>query len=273
MYMYTLQQWLLFFFFYCFCGWVWESVYVSLRSKSWVNRGFMHGPMLPIYGSGAIVVLFLALPVRNNLALVFVFGMIGATILEYVTGIVMERLFHVRYWDYTGKPFNVNGYICLFCSIGWGLFSVALVGFVHRPVESFMLKIPDYIADPVVLIITVIAVVDFTQSFNAAMDLREMLEKAAENNERLRILEKRADVVAAVVDDEIRQLKEKSSKRLREIEEYVRNPKHPDKAVDRRRLRRLVKIIRRNPQAQSREFSYVLSPIKNVVLRKKKTKK
>ena len=94
---YTLSQWLLFFFLYSFFGWIWESCYVSLREHRWVNRGFMHGPMLPLYGSGAVSVLIITLPVRDNLPLVFIMGMIGATLLEFFTGMVMESLFHVRY--------------------------------------------------------------------------------------------------------------------------------------------------------------------------------
>ena len=113
MYVYTPGQWALLFFFYCFCGWVWESCYVSARQRQWVNRGFLHGPLLPIYGSGAIIILFVTLPVADNLWLVYVLGMLAATLLEYVVGAVMEQLFKVRYWDYTKQPCNLHGYICL----------------------------------------------------------------------------------------------------------------------------------------------------------------
>ena len=232
----------------------------------------MHGPMLPIYGFGAITVLFLTLPIRNNLWLVFVVGMIGATLLEYVTGAVMEKLFHMRYWDYSNQPLNINGYVCLFCSIGWGIFSVALVGYAHRPVEHVILILPSYVADPLALVVTIIAVVDFTQSFNAAMDLREMIEKATENNEKLRHLEKRIDVVAAVVDDDIRQLREKSSKRFRDLEQYVKNPKllSREKKYDSRRLKRLVRIVKSNPSAISKDLTEALPDVKNIILHKRK---
>ena len=98
---YTVHQWVLLFYLYCFMGWIWESCYVSLKNHKWVNRGFLKGPLLPIYGSGAIVVLISTLVVQKNLVLVFIIGMIAATILEYITGALMEKLFHVRYWDYT----------------------------------------------------------------------------------------------------------------------------------------------------------------------------
>lgn len=111
---YTVSQWFLFFFIYCFIGWVWESCYVSAKSGKWVNRGFLHGPALPIYGSGAIVILVSTIGVRESIPLIFLFGMISSTILEFVTGYCMERMFGVRYWDYSKKPFNLMGHICLF---------------------------------------------------------------------------------------------------------------------------------------------------------------
>lgn len=89
---YTFSTWLFFFYFYCFLGWVWETCYVSVLKAKWVNRGFMRGPFLPIYGSGAVVVLIFTLPFRTNAGLVFLVGMTSATLLEYFTGVAMEKL-------------------------------------------------------------------------------------------------------------------------------------------------------------------------------------
>lgn len=83
---YHLTQWVLFFFIYSFIGWVWECCFVSVRKRRWVNRGFMYGPMLPIYGFGALAVLISTIRVRDSIPLIFLFGMVGATLLEYVTG-------------------------------------------------------------------------------------------------------------------------------------------------------------------------------------------
>lgn len=138
MYGYSIEQWITFFAVYCFVGWGFESIYVSIEHRKWVNRGFLNGPFLPIYGFGAIIMLFAALPVRDNIALTFLFGMAGATALEYFTGYVMEKMFHVKYWDYTYEPLNVDGYICLGCSLMWGALSVLLVRVVHRPTERQM---------------------------------------------------------------------------------------------------------------------------------------
>lgn len=112
------------------------------------------------------------------------FGMVGATLLEYVTGAVMERLFNVKYWDYSNQKFNLNGYICLTSSLGWGLFSVLLVKFVHVPIEGAVLKIPTIIAEGIAFVLTVAAAVDVTQSFNDAMDLKRILAQLEESKNR-----------------------------------------------------------------------------------------
>lgn len=202
MYDYTVAQWLLFFFVYCFVGWVWESCYVSVRKHQWVNRGFMHGPLLPIYGSGAVIILLMTIPVRENLGLIFLLGMVGATTLEYCTGVCMEKLFKVKYWDYSNYRFNLNGHICLRVSIGWGVFSILLVRGLHLPVEYLVLKIPDNAAQLAAYILTVAAAVDFTQSFNEAMDLREIITKWSESNERIQRIQSRLEAISAFTGSE-----------------------------------------------------------------------
>ena len=117
---YTIIQWLAFFLIYCFIGWCYESIYVSIKHKRWVNRGFMRGPFLPLYGSGALVMLIATIPFRDNLLLTFLAGCVGATALEYVTGVCMEAIFKIRYWDYSNRRFNFQGHICLAATIAWG---------------------------------------------------------------------------------------------------------------------------------------------------------
>lgn len=112
---------LLYFFFYSFVGWIWESSYVSILTKRLTNRGFLTGPMLPIYGSGAVVMLCATYPVQSSDIGIFLLGLIVATILEYVTGVVMETLFQVRYWDYSDKKFNIRTYLPKL-SLAWGCF-------------------------------------------------------------------------------------------------------------------------------------------------------
>lgn len=221
MHIYSAGQWVLLFFFYCFCGWVWESCYVSLCQRHWVNRGFLRGPLLPIYGSGAIIILFATLPVAGNLGLVWLLGMLAATALEYVTGAAMEALFKVRYWDYSKQKFNLNGHICLSSSIAWGFFSILLVRFIHPPIGRLLADVPSWLVDPLALVLTAVFTVDMVQSVQAALDLREMLSKLTEENEELRRLAKRAEVAAAFAEDDLRRFREKTELEKRLLQSRV----------------------------------------------------
>ena len=220
-YHYTFIQWLLFFFIYCFLGWVWESCYVSIKKREWINRGFLHGPMLPIYGSGAIIVLLCTIGVRDQVILIFIFGMTGATILEYVTGACMERLFRVRYWDYSHMPLNLKGYICLPVSLGWGVFSVLLVRVIHVPIENLVLQIPERIAEVVSVVCSSAFAVDFTLSFSEAMDLRDMLIRLSDSNEKIQRLQKRLEVVSAFAEDGLMQYQMKREERKMSRKEFL----------------------------------------------------
>lgn len=218
---YDLSQWVLFFFLYSFLGWIWESCYVSVRKHRWVNRGFMHGPMLPLYGSGAIVVLIVTIPVRDNILLVFLMGMIGATILEYFTGITMERLFHVRYWDYRNLKFNVRGYICPVASLCWGVFSILMVKVVHIPFEHMVLLIPVTIADILAFVLTIAAAVDFTQSFNEAMDMKRILVQLEASKEQIQKMQERLKDASEEMQDRLKDASEGVQERLKRASEGV----------------------------------------------------
>lgn len=221
MHIYTTGQWVLLFFFYCLCGWIWESCYVSARQGHWVNRGFLHGPLLPIYGSGAILILLATIPVADDLRLVWLFGMIAATILEYVTGAVMERIFKVRYWDYSNQKCNLNGHICLSSSIAWGFFSILMVRFIHPPIARLLARVPALLVDPLAHILTIAFTVDAVRSVQAALDLRDVLARAAEENEDLRRLAKRAEVCAAFAKDDLRRFRERTELEKLELQQRL----------------------------------------------------
>lgn len=200
---YSILQWLFFFYFYCFFGWCFESAYVSMRKRKFVNRGFMRGPFLPLYGSGAIMMLVVSMPVRNNLFLVYVAGCIGATALEYVTGVTMEALFKVRYWDYSKQRFQFQGHICLSSTLAWGFLTILMTEAVHRPVEKLSLLLPQTALMLLVSFLTVIIAADFLLSFRTALDLRAVLVKLEKAKEEMEHMQKRLDVIIAIVDDEI----------------------------------------------------------------------
>lgn len=201
MYGYSTVQWIFFFFLYSFAGWVWESCYVSVAKRHWVNRGFIRGPFLPIYGSGAVMMLLVSAPFQSNLVLTYLAGCVGATALEYVTGAMMERLFKVRYWDYSNQRFHIHGYICLSSTLAWGFFTILMTRFVHGPVEHFVLSIPENVLSAGTFCIAVVAAADFALSFKAALDLRDVLEAMEKAKEELAHMQKRLDVILAYAEE------------------------------------------------------------------------
>lgn len=217
MYQYTMIQWLFFFFFYCFFGWCFESTYVSLKKKQIVNRGFIRGPFLPLYGSGAIMMLLVSRPMGSNIVLIYLAGCVGATALEYVTGVTMEALFKVRYWDYSKNRFNFQGHICLGSTLCWGLLTVLATQFVHKPVEMLALAIPPKLLTAIVLVVLLYFTVDFTHSFRSAMDLRDILVKAELAKQELERMQKRLDVLIAVVSEDREIRKQEKEQRREEL--------------------------------------------------------
>lgn len=213
MFNYTGYQWLFLFYFYCFGGWCFESAYVSLKSHKWVNRGFMRGPFLPLYGSGAIMMLVVSRPFVDNVLLTYVAGVIGATALEYVTGAAMVALFKVRYWDYTGKFMNFQGHICLRSSLAWGFLTILMTRVIHRPIEGLMYMIPDRALYYLTMLLTVYIVVDFTLSFKAALDLKDIMVKIMRAREELEHMQKRLDVLIAFSNDEKEQKRQARDER------------------------------------------------------------
>lgn len=217
MYQYNIFQWLFFFYFYCFFGWCFESTYVSLKQKKLVNRGFMRGPFLPLYGTGAIMMLVVSMPFQDNIFLTYLAGVVGATILEYITGVTMEALFKVRYWDYSNQPFNFQGQICLGSSIAWGFLTILMTRVVHKPIETFVLSIPMNVLTIVTSIITIYIVADFTLSFKAAMDLRDILVKMEKAKEEMARIQRRLDVLVAFSNEGKEEKKQERELRMNEL--------------------------------------------------------
>lgn len=221
MFHYSAIQWLFFFYFYCFVGWVWETGYVSVKQHHYVNRGFMRGPFLPIYGCGAIMMLVVSMPFQDNLALTYVAGCFGATVLELVTGELMEAIFKVRYWDYSNQKFNYKGHICLSSTLAWGVMTVIMTEFVQAHVETLVFAIPEHTLTVATVVLSVYIVVDFTLSFKAALDLRDILMGLDKARAEMEKIQKRLDVLVAVANDGYETKKQEYSMRADELMESL----------------------------------------------------
>ena len=130
--LYYIIQWFLI---YSMLGWLVESVYMSICNRKLINRGFVRGPFCPIYGFGALIVYFLLRPVCDNIYLLYLFGCLVPTAFEYLTAKLMMKVFGEVWWDYSNKPFNYKGILCLESTIAWGFYTVGLFLFLHKGVE------------------------------------------------------------------------------------------------------------------------------------------
>ncbi|MDE6363930.1 MAG: putative ABC transporter permease [Lachnospiraceae bacterium] len=265
---YTFSTWLFFFYFYCFLGWIWETCYVSVLKAKWVNRGFMRGPFLPIYGSGAVVVLIFTLPFRMNAGLVFIVGMTSATLLEYFTGVAMEKMFHVRYWDYSSQRLNLNGHICVTSSLAWGAFSVILTLYGHTPIERFAMHLNRNLLEVIVFLLTVYLSIDMAESVREAFNLKEVLLSLEESSEEFRRLQKHFEIASAFYGGEIKERSEAGLRRINSalesgkemygrIGESSRNSKalmieKMTNAKTKKEYGRMSSLLKRNPQAVSK---------------------
>ena len=127
---------------FSFMGWVWETVYCTFKTKHWQNRGFLYGPVCPIYGTAAVtaMIVFNFVPVLNTGSLaswkIFLICAAGSAVIEYTTSYVLEKIFHAVWWDYSKVPLNVNGRICLPATCGFGLAGIVIVRYLFPFIRS-----------------------------------------------------------------------------------------------------------------------------------------
>lgn len=173
-----LTVYLIIFFFYSAIGWLVESIYCSLGEKRLINRGFLTGPMCPIYGTGALVMtICLYNPFQDKPFMVFLLGMLICDAVEYITSVLMETLFHARWWDYTYEFANIKGRICLKHTLYWGIASIVFVYLVHPFVDSALIEIDPKYLTYILIVILCIFVVDVIHAFRKALDVRNLLLK------------------------------------------------------------------------------------------------
>lgn len=149
---------------YSFLGWLCESLYVSFAQRKVINSGFMNGPICPIYGFGAMLVILLLQPFNEYPFLIFILGVILTSTLEYFTSWLMEVLFHARWWDYSQFRINLNGRICLFNSILFGFMSLFVVYFLNPKVIETVASIPYSSHLFIFITLTLAFLIDFISS-------------------------------------------------------------------------------------------------------------
>jgi len=128
---------------YSFVGWAYETALFTIVLSHWTNRGFLHAPLCPIYGTAAVAAIAILYGRVKNIALLFFVGAFLAIVLEYITSVVLELLFDARWWDYSSRSFNIHGRVCLLGAVVFGTMVVVLIRLIHPQVEKLTSRIPN----------------------------------------------------------------------------------------------------------------------------------
>lgn len=244
----NVTTYILYFFFYSAVGWLMESLACSGAQKRWINRGFLTGPMCPIYGTGAVALTVLLTPLRAHPLLVCMLGMVITDVVELITGILMEKLFHTRWWDYSNRKYNFMGHICLRNTLYWGIATLGFMYLVHPVISLFLGKIPMMAIRVIVAIILIIFVIDLIAAFKNAADLRKIKDTLK------KLYDKFSGVPAGTEEaDEERQELLNTADTLEDIREGSRYKKHNP-----------ARILRMNPRIDN-EFKRILRDIKRIL--------
>lgn len=162
---------------YSFFGWILESVYKSIYNKQLVNSGFLIGPICPIYGFGAAIMYLFLDQFKNNIFILFIAGVIILSMWEYIVGVILEKLFKTKYWDYSSCKFNIHGRICLRTSIIWGILGVIFTLILHPIITEFVKELPIEMLIHLEIFLVIVIIIDALVSVNKVTNINIRIDK------------------------------------------------------------------------------------------------
>ncbi len=244
---------LIYFIIYSFLGWILESTVRTICERKIINTGFLIGPFCPIYGFGAIIMILFLNRFENNIILLFFISFIVLSIWEYVVGVLLEKLFKTKYWDYSKNRFNLKGRVCLTNSLAWGILGVLFIRYIH-PFIQHLIGYVDYIY--VAIIASIIALILLTDAIISVVKVKNIqttLQKIEEINEQIKqkLLElKEKNATNDNIQILVNKLKAKRDKTLRNL------------------YKRAYRLKKAFPAIDTKEFTEILN--KKIELKKRK---
>ncbi len=266
-----------YFIIYSILGWCAEVIFHTLTCGDFSNRGFLNGPVCPIYGAGMVLIIVCLEPLMDEKwIVVFIGSFVLTTVLEWLTGVLLDKIFHQRWWDYSEEPFNIGGYICLRFSLCWGFAGLFIMYFVHPPIAHFVNWLPQWLGWTLIAVIGALYIID------AAVTVRGMLSL----NTRIRSLEETAARLRELSDDLGERLHERAygiAEKAREIKENPQTKEAVEKKRDeyerlKKRYEELIKnrthvqsrLLRVFPKAKSSRYSEGLERLRKAIEEKRK---
>lgn len=185
---FSLVEIVVLFLIFSFLGWLLEVVYNTLVEGVFLNRGMLAGPYCPIYGFGGVLIIELLYPLKSSFWLLFLGCILVCSVVEWLVGWILDKIFHQQWWDYSDRPFNISGYICLSFSIGWGIGGTILMRDLFPPIEFLIQRIPR-LGLFIIAGLGVAAIgLDALVTFKAMLQINNKLEGLVEAREKLRSL-------------------------------------------------------------------------------------
>ena len=266
----NIYQALWIFIIYAFLGWCSEVAFAAVNKGKFVNRGFLNGPVCPIYGVGMLIVVLCLWNLRDRPLLLFLGSALLTTALEFVTGFVLERFFHDKWWDYSDMPFNIKGYVCLKFTILWGLAASFIIGAIHRFIYMLIEKTPFVLGVILLAVFSAAFIADFTVTLTALVKLPKKLKAMAEAERALRAV---SDKIGENISDTTIAAKEKgealaeeNKPRLEELKaEYEKKKKELSAMLERNFVQR--RIFKAFPNLKNGRYKAIFDRIGELKLK------
>ena len=256
---------LMYFIIYSVLGWIMESIIRSVIERKIINTGFLRGPVCPIYGIGAIIMLLFLERFQDNIIALFFIAIVVLTTWEYLVGVLLEKMFNTKYWDYSHQKFNFQGRICLTNSLFWGVLGVVFVKYIHPFVESLISRVDMNLLYYIIGIISLVMIVDFITTLVKVKNIKLTLEKADKINKEIKEKLKELRKINKDLKEEKDETKSKTKENIQKLIEQLKKKRN-------RTILRLYKNVyrlkRAFPAINTKEITEVLS--KKIEIRKKK---
>lgn len=256
---------LTYFIIYSFLGWVMESTLRSILEKNIINTGFLRGPVCPIYGIGAIIMLMFLETFQDKPLSLFFIAITLLTIWEYLVAVVLEKMFSTKYWDYSDHKFNFKGRICLTNSICWGVLGVVIVRYIHPFIEKFILNTDKILLYYIASIITIVLIVDFITTVVRVKNIKGTLQKVEKLNKEIR--ERLIEIKELTIQSEIDSEKVINTESMRK---FVEELDRKNKKMIMRLYKNVYRLKTAFPSIDTKEITEVLNKKIEIIKNKEK---
>jgi len=221
---FPISELFLYFILYSFLGWVMETCYCSIMERRLVPRGFLYGPVCPIYGGGVTLMILFFTPLKTNLVLFYVVAVVVMTSWEYFVGWVLEITTHVKYWDYSQYRFNLKGRVCLWVALTWGVLSYIVIFFIHPPIQSLVEELPVWLEFMLCGAFLALLAVDATLTIRNLVLVALHVESVTQLGQELQLQAALGKAeLGDKLEDSVAALRERYSDQMAQLEKYSRH--------------------------------------------------